>query len=158
MRRWWEQQRIFRILTILWMIVIFSFSAKNAQESTKDSSAVGMLVGRIVHADFKEWPNSRQQAFAEQWSYPIRKAAHMSEYAVLGFLLLGAVGPRRKEWTAVPAAFLMAVLYAASDEIHQFFVPGRACMITDVGYDALGAAVGIALGWGLVRWRNKNSN
>ncbi len=31
-------------------------------------------------------------------------------------------------------------LYALSDEIHQFFVPGRACRILDVLIDTLGSS------------------
>ena len=42
-------------------------------------------------------------------------------------------------------AFLLAVAYAISDEIHQFFVPGRSCQIKDVLIDSCGAAVGIGL-------------
>lgn len=38
-----------------------------------------------------------------------------------------------------------SALYAATDEFHQMFVPGRACLATDVLIDSAGAAVGIAL-------------
>ncbi len=40
-------------------------------------------------------------------------------------------------------SLLAAVLYSVSDEIHQYFVPGRACRIFDVGVDSLGALTGI---------------
>lgn len=39
--------------------------------------------------------------------------------------------------------WLLAVLYAATDEIHQTFVPGRSGRVTDVLIDAAGAAVGV---------------
>ena len=38
---------------------------------------------------------------------------------------------------------LVGVLYAASDEFHQSFVPGRSPSIVDVGIDSLGVLTGI---------------
>lgn len=38
-------------------------------------------------------------------------------------------------------AWLLAVLYACSDEFHQFFVAGRHSSLVDVSIDALGAAI-----------------
>lgn len=38
---------------------------------------------------------------------------------------------------------LVGVLYAASDEFHQSFVPGRGPSIVDVGIDSLGVLTGI---------------
>ncbi len=71
------------------------------------------------------------------WDLALRKAAHFSEYAVLGALLARAV----REFPA----FALAVLYAVSDELHQTFVPGRAGTLLDLGIDAGGALAGILL-------------
>jgi VanZ family protein len=70
--------------------------------------------------------------------YVVRKVAHVTEYAVLGALLVRAT---RRE---LPA-FLLGVVYAASDEVHQHFVPGRHATPVDVAIDALGVALGVAL-------------
>lgn len=150
------RRMIFIIFAICWMMVIFHFSSKNADESTKDSNAAGMLVGRIVYSDFNVWLGKEQQVFAERWDYPIRKTAHMTEYAILGFLFVGSVisGKQRYKFS-IFTAYAIAVLYAVSDEIHQFFVPGRACMLKDIGFDALGAAVGVAIGSVLFIWWDK---
>jgi VanZ family protein len=69
------------------------------------------------------------------WDLVLRKLAHVTEYAVLGFLLARAVplGP----------AFLIGVLYATSDELHQTFVAGREGTPRDVAVDALGVAIGL---------------
>jgi len=40
-----------------------------------------------------------------------------------------------------------SVLYAASDEFHQSFVPGRSCRLLDVLFDATGAAIALGLIW-----------
>jgi VanZ family protein len=72
------------------------------------------------------------------WDLVLRKAAHVTEYAVLGALLLRAVGRE------LPA-LLIGIAYAASDEIHQHFVPGRAGRPLDAGIDAIGLVLGIIL-------------
>jgi hypothetical protein len=79
------------------------------------------------------------------WDLVLRKLAHAAEYAILGALLLRALGR--------PAiAFLLATLYAVSDEVHQSFVSGRHGSVLDVAIDAVGVAIGIAL-WQLARAR-----
>jgi VanZ family protein len=147
----WELYRVCGvclILALIWMGVIFAFSAKTADESTVESNTVGMLLGKILIPDFEQWSEEKQQSFAENWEYPIRKTAHMTEYAVLGFLLVGAwTGKRFRSCRLTAAcAFATAVLYAVSDEIHQYFVPGRACRLYDVGFDSAGALIGVVIG------------
>jgi VanZ family protein len=46
-----------------------------------------------------------------------------------------------------------AVLYAATDELHQSLVPSRYARVTDVAIDAAGAAIGVVMG---TRWRTTN--
>jgi VanZ family protein len=72
------------------------------------------------------------------WDTILRKIAHTAEYALLGALLLRAI--RR-----VQLAFLLGVLYAASDELHQTFVRGRHGSPIDVAIDAAGIAVGLVV-------------
>ena len=76
------------------------------------------------------------------------KALHLLEYAVIALLLSLAVAatpsPRvraRDSWIALAAA----VLYAATDELHQAFVPGRDASLLDFAADAAGAAMGAAV-------------
>ena len=70
------------------------------------------------------------------WDLVLRKLAHTIEYAVLGLLLLRALGRE------LPA-FLAGVAYAASDELHQRLVPGRHGALYDVAIDALGVLIGV---------------
>ena len=79
------------------------------------------------------------------WDLILRKLAHVTEYAVLGFLLARAV---RRPAVAV----LLAAGYAVTDEVHQTFVEGRHGAPRDVAIDAFGALVG-ALLW--VRWSRR---
>ena len=72
------------------------------------------------------------------WDVMLRKAAHMTEYAILGALLLRALGRE------LPALFF-GLAYAITDEIHQHFVEGRHASPIDVAIDGVGVAIGIFL-------------
>ena len=76
----------------------------------------------------------------------IRKTAHFTEYAVLGasivFALAGKVENIRF-WLVLPE--VISVLYASTDEIHQYFVPGRYGTWSDVVIDGVGALTGILI-------------
>lgn len=73
----------------------------------------------------------------------IRKAAHMTEYFVLFLLthrLLTWYYPEKRVWGY---ALLLCIVYAATDEYHQSFVPGRGASIVDVGIDTTGAILAL---------------
>jgi VanZ family protein len=70
------------------------------------------------------------------WDDVLRKCAHVTEYAILGFLLLRAIGRE------LPA-LVLGILYAASDELHQHFVHGRHASPVDVLIDSVGLLIGI---------------
>jgi VanZ family protein len=71
------------------------------------------------------------------WDTVLRKCAHATEYAILGVLLLRALG---RELPAV----VIGIAYAAGDELHQHFVAGRHASPVDVAVDAVGLLIGIA--------------
>ena len=131
-------------ITILWMVVIFSFSAKSAVQSTEMSTSVGKMICRIFVHDFSSWSDEKQEELAAKIDHPVRKCAHASEYALLGALvLLTACTYAKMSPKTVAAAVIISVLYAASDEFHQRFVPGRSCQFTDVLIDSAGVMVGV---------------
>ena len=136
---------IFLAVTLSWMIVIFSFSAQPADDSGATSQGVGAFLAELFVPGYGDWSMQRQEAFVEKIDHPVRKAGHLTEYAILGTLVTGTVfsfGLRGKR--AALTAEGVGVLYAASDEFHQLFVPGRGSQITDVLIDASGFAVGVA--------------
>lgn len=126
--------------------MIFCFSARNGDESTEDSYAVGMEFGRITHSDFENWSEEEQLAFAAKVDHPIRKLAHATEYAVFAMLLCGVFHDgNRKRRIAALLAWAAATIYAMTDEFHQLFVPGRSGQIKDVLLDSCGATVGVGV-------------
>lgn len=98
---------------VAWMVVIFLLSS----QPDSDPSARHLNIG-------------------------VYKLAHLIVYSVLGVLVAGATRhgkmPRAAWW-----AWVILVLYAISDEIHQSFVPGRTPLVTDVAIDSLGGVLGI---------------
>ncbi len=68
----------------------------------------------------------------------IFKTLHMIEYALLYALLLRAMWGEGKSKKVYLWAFLIALVYAASDEIHQTYVPGREGRARDVVIDTAG--------------------
>lgn len=86
------------------------------------------------------------------------KLVHLVQYAVLGFLAARGWGPQRrgggKSWTTwIPAMIL--VLFAAADEFHQKWIPGRFAEVTDWVADILGIAIGYFGGVVLNRRRSE---
>ena len=77
-------------------------------------------------------------------NHGIRKFAHGFEYFGLSILVFYA---SRLSWNKSKPCFtfIFALVYSVSDEIHQYFVPGRACRFTDVLIDCSGAAAGILI-------------
>ncbi len=145
---------------ILWalviglMVTIFAFSHQpsNKSQDLSNSLLYDILLFFKIEVDMPT---------LEFLSVAIRKLAHFSIYALLGFLLylLMRVGYWVKPWKSVNGALVTSLLYAISDEVHQLFVPGRSGMARDVCIDFAGAIVGVVVAWCIVvlfTRRNKN--
>lgn len=117
--------------------LIFWFSAQSGEASAQMSSSVMNPISRLLIALFGEAAHT-----------VLRKCAHFILYAALMFLTCNAFFQARSEGRlSLYAPFVVSVLYAVSDEIHQYFVPGRACRLYDIGVDALGCVVGGLCFW-----------
>lgn len=122
------------------MCCIFSFSATPAVQSSMLSQSV---TERLLHFLEKCFGmNLFTEEFIANAEYIVRKMAHAFEYFVLAITFFyGYSNKERKRVGAI--TLLFCIFYAASDEIHQLFVPGRSGQITDVGIDSLGAFLGV---------------
>lgn len=134
---------IFLILSLIWMVVIFTFSSRDGTTSSGDSLKVGLTTGKIFVPEFEKKSMAEQIAFALGIDHPIRKLAHSTEYAVLGILLIGVFYLPDKKFVSYLLAYIFSVIYAATDEYHQLFVPGRSGEVKDVMIDGFGAICGI---------------
>ena len=85
--------------------------------------------------------------------YLFRKCAHMAEFSILALLLWQAIrhthitAQRGWLWSQAGLVLALVLLYAASDEIHQTFIPGRTGQLSDVMVDTAGGAIGLAMLW-----------
>lgn len=134
---------IFFILTIAVMIAIFLFSCENSDDSSETSGNIVEIVIDVCYDDFDEMSNSEQQNVYNDISHIIRKTAHFTAFAALGFCASMFLGRRKLfSWKSL-GTLIFCFLYACSDELHQYFVPGRACMFTDVLIDTSGSLTGM---------------
>ena len=77
------------------------------------------------------------------WDTLVKKGGHMTGYGLLAVAYWYGLGfDRKKGWLA----WLLAVLYAATDEFHQSFTPGRHASVDDVLLFDNGGAI-------LARWQ-----
>ncbi len=139
-------KKISIILVLLWMSTIFYFSNQPATISTTQSDKVISTINIMVK-DNKVMKNILNKLYDSKGaSFIIRKSAHMISYGLLASLLFIAIYSHR-EYISVSFkyAFAISLLYAVSDEIHQYFVPGRACMLQDVLIDCIGMLIGLTL-------------
>ena len=136
---------ILTTITILWMVFIFSMSAKNATQSSSISGGFTYNILNTFFEQFRSIDKTTQNGIVEGLQFIVRKSAHFLAYAILGGLCfenLSILDKLSKKKTFF-IALLISVLYAISDEIHQYFVPGRACQFRDVMIDSCGALTGI---------------
>lgn len=135
---------IFTVLLVAWMGFIFSMSAQNSEVSSNTSGETIRVVLSLV-PEFEEQSKDFQEQIIEDLQFIARKSAHFIAYMILGilsillFLQFDNINKRPQ------IALLFCIAYAISDEIHQFFVPGRACQLRDVIIDSTGSLTGIVL-------------
>lgn len=122
------------IPSFLFMIIIFMFSQQTGEKSSGISNQMVIWIQSNLHITISE--------------FFIRKAAHMSEYALLTFTFLYGY---TKNGFSLKKVFIFSIfstfIYACSDELHQLFIGGRAGQFTDVLIDTAGGIVAIGIFW-----------
>ncbi|MCQ2490424.1 MAG: VanZ family protein [Ruminococcus sp.] len=134
---------IFCLLSLTIMAVIFTLSCENADDSSETSGFFTNFIVRCFVRNFDSFAQERQDEIYGNISFIIRKCAHFSAYAALGFCTSCTAGRRRLFTRGSLIAWGICILYACSDELHQHFVPGRSCELRDVMIDSCGALTGL---------------
>lgn len=112
------------------MILIFMFSHQTGSESSGLSSQIVLWIQTYLHIPISE--------------FIVRKAAHMSEYALLTLTLIYGFYKNHYPIQKIMIYSLIGTfLYACSDEMHQLFIGGRAGQFTDVLIDICGGCLTI---------------
>ena len=134
-----------KLSVALWMVFIYMFSS---EVSTTSSTRSGKIVDTV----------STYLTLSEEiLTFLIRKSAHLALYFILGVLVFSLIREYTKETAKLIICTLAVVAtYAVIDETHQMFVSGRSGEIRDVLIDVTGAAIGIGVYYGFLKYRPKN--
>ncbi len=127
------------LAVVAWMIVIFSMSHQKAEQSSELSTSTTQKIFEQLHPTFNELPEEEKQQLIEKTETAVRKTAHMSEYFILSALIIIAllfnnISHKKRALFAIA----LCCAYAVTDEIHQIFIDGRSCKVTDILIDAFG--------------------
>lgn len=124
-------KKIIKLLfIIIWLLVIFLFS--NQDGSTSTSLTNGILEKYLFFVD------------SDIFFMIIRKMAHITEYFILGILVLNFINEFKIDKKIV-VSILICFILASFDELHQLFIPDRTGRLLDVFIDMIGASLGILI-------------
>lgn len=142
-----KRRILFGIITIFWMVFIFGMSGQQGDDSGALSSKVCETICQIFVKNYSSLPGEEQMDLIQKIQYPVRKGAHVTEYAILGMLLCGVFFHEKNSVRNSLFVIIIGFLYALLDEFHQTFIPGRAGQIKDVLIDTGGVLLGVLLVW-----------
>ena len=126
----------------VWMVVIFMMSAMNGSESAAHSGRIVKLVCWFLELLLGKETAAR---LPQEWIHLfVRKAAHMTEYAVLFWCYHRALKFEGIHHSGI-CALMLCACYAATDEWHQSFTEDRGPSPVDVGIDTIGAALALGM-------------
>lgn len=129
---------IFAIMVVGIMVAVFLFSSQSGEESNHLSKGVLEHILTIFHLN-------TDPAKLDSYNLVLRKIAHFSLYfflgvGIMGFLLTTPIKINR----CLLLSLILCVLFAATDEFHQFLLGSRNGNALDVLLDSMGALVGIS--------------
>ncbi|MGB8956866.1 MAG: VanZ family protein [Tumebacillaceae bacterium] len=143
---------LFLVLSVLWMIVIYSKSAQPYQQQDikpflSEQISMNTLQALLPHIEF--YYDGEYVTYTKPYSmleFFIRKGGHLTEYFILAALFWGTLtATHLRARSAFWLAFTLAVLYASTDEYHQTFVTNRTGHPIDVAMDSCGAMLALLL-------------
>lgn len=143
------------ILIIAMMAMIFAFSNQTGNKSGELSGRVTEFVINTFYKNYESLSSSEQAALKGNIEHFIRKAAHFTLFMVLGIVLLIHVFSifelkKKRSIYSIPIVSVLGILYAFSDEFHQFFKEGRGPQFKDVLIDSLGVLTGVLISYMLL--------
>lgn len=135
-------KKILPLLILSLMVGLFFFSAQKAPETNALSYGVSGTAARLLYFNFENLDAETQMTVIRGLNPFIRKAAHLTLYALLGGLCYFWL---RRLPHGISTSMSIAGLFAGLDELHQLFVPGRTGKPADILLDCFGAACGIGI-------------
>lgn len=143
------------ILVILWLFIIFSFSAQKGEDSSSLSDGVLIKIAEFINGE--KLSIEEKEIVIDKYSIYIRKLAHFSVYFILGILVFLLL---KEFFFITPKTFIYTILfcliYASTDEIHQMFVNNRVASIIDVLIDTFGSLLASTIIFVFYKLRKKH--
>ena len=136
---------VLSILILITFITIFRFSSQDGQTSSSLSKEVTENVTKRINK-IQNLEETERKNVLSRIEKIIRKIAHFSLYTIVGILLMSlACTYEFTEFKRGGISFLIGLMYACLDELHQFFISERSAQNTDVMIDSMGVLFGILL-------------
>jgi VanZ family protein len=151
---------IYWLPVLIWMSIIFYASSQPYEKQDirptisnyMNLEIIETLFSSIVIEYAGEEVSIIKLGTAHFIEFFIRKAAHFFVYLGLGFLIYRALSIHSlNNRLFFVTSWLLTILYAISDEIHQGFTPNRSPYVEDVMIDSIGGLIGILLAWFIYR-------
>ena len=134
---------LFLVMLATTFYIIFNFSAQDGEKSGSISQKVTEFIVKVI-SKVKTMDITTQLHWIHKLHPIIRKLAHFGVYTVVGFSVMGFMCTfDMRNIFKVLISFCVGLTYAISDEIHQYFTPGRNASVIDVCIDSAGVLVGI---------------
>ena len=133
-----QKLKILYIVTVCWLLFIWTHSMIPAEISSEESQFVGGLIRPFLELFIGSGAVT---------DFIVRKLAHFTEYAILGMLLssIALVRFERPDFYHLSYCLLIVLAAAVIDESIQLITPGRSSQVTDVLIDTSGGLTGIIL-------------
>ena len=138
--------KVIRFILVLLLLVTFGMIFNFSNQDSKKSGSTSQKVTEAITKDIKaiqELNKNEKAKVIDQIENIIRKIAHFSLYALVGFLLMSLlITYNINEKNKIISTVTIGAIYAISDEFHQSFIPGRSGQASDVFLDTLGTTIG----------------
>lgn len=125
------------IALLFWVGLIFYMSNQPGDVSSKQSGLVLKLF-QVLGIDLNK-------ELGELATFIVRKTAHFTKYFILYLLTINVMKYYFNIKNAILYSLIFSILYACTDEIHQYFIPGRAMAFKDILIDSSGALTAMVI-------------
>lgn len=142
-------KKFWLLMTILWCAVIYLFTATPSFTGENTKVVIQETVQTSYHVTNKDTNNKTFYLTTDYLNQVMRKSAHVVLFGVLAYLTWSTLHLKSNRYII---SWLFVTVYAASDEWHQSFVPGRGAAVHDVVLDSTAAFVVLSI---IFLWKSK---
>lgn len=137
-------------LVLIWCIIIFSFSSQTGTSSKENSDVIVNKITKIL---------SISEQKKDKVSYIVRKSGHFFEYFILALLVANVFNCFDIKINKILIfTIFISMIYASTDEIHQYFISNRTASIKDVILDTSASTIATLIYYFIMRKKYEKNN